>query len=305
MKITLTGLENLVENLKKYDAAKPVLLSKALRAGATRLKSAIKAEVASMTDGARTKKGAVVTKTVTGWRIHARGATGIGTDIPLFRQIHDEEHARRLKSGAVEAAFKSGDDAEIAKQMAKIKREMQSFKAKKLAGKAWRKFAKLRGDAMLEKGETGILYKSIDIKFLRPIRVAYHHETGEEMGRTGGPRSYSYGQNSWNLARWKTLNPGMKTAFVGPRHMVVVAYNPWTRSIERVDPARYAHLVEKGHLIKIRGKTYGKSRPRPFVLSTAARMRNAVTSAMMAVLKQELKNVLQAKDANVILDGLR
>ena len=305
MKIQLVGLENLIDSLKQYDAAKPKLLSEALKAGATRLRTAIKAEVAAVTDGKRTKKGAVVSKTAPGWRINARGANGIGQDIPIFQKIHNEEHARRLKSPAFEDAMKSGNDAEINKQMARIKKEMASFKSRKLVGKAWRKFVKLGGDAMLEKGETGMLYKSISIKYLPPIRAKYHHQTGEEMVRTGGKVNGNYSKEAWDLSKWKTINPGQKSAFIGPRRTLIVAYNPWSRSLEKVDPARYAHLVEKGHLVKIKGKTLGRTKPRPFVLSTANRMRNSVISAMTQVLKNELKKVLQVKDANVILDALR
>ena len=300
--IQMTGQQALLTMLKQYDAAKPEVLSKALKAGCRPLKDEIKREIASVTNGKRTKSGAVVSKTRTGWRAHAGGGSGIGQDIPIFQHIRGQAEKSLYKGVSIEAAFKSGDQKLIDVEMKKVNKALKAFEKKNLVGKAWRKFTKLNGDAMLEKGSTGMLYKSVDIKYLRPIRVAYHHQTGEEMGRTGTARSYDYTQNDWNLAKWKTENPEQKVAYVGPRHMVVIAYNPWSRTLEKVDPARYAHLVEKGHLIKVRGKTVGRVKPRPFVDTSARRMKGEIVSAMKSILRQELGRVLMEKDTSTILN---
>lgn len=288
--VKLEGQDGLLKAFNIFDRAKPAMITKALKGGCVPLRNKIKDNVRAVTSGGG--------KTKIRTKIEAYSAGREALNLDIFQKIRDEEEARwNKKIGHLEAEHGTSAAA-VNSARKKMQAAMKKLTDKALVGKAWRKFKKLPGVAMMEAGKTGMLYKSIDIKYLRPPVAAYHRTTGELMGYTGQKgRTYEYSREDWALAKWRPLKGATRTAYVGPAHMVLVAYNPFSRELVRVDPARYAHLVEKGHLIKIRGKVVGKTGPRRFIQNAELVMRHRVLSEMRRILKDEVGRTLGGKGA--------
>lgn len=91
-------------------------------------------------------------------------------------------------------------------------------------------------------GKTGMLAKSISVKV-----KAKRAQKVSKSGRVS----------------WKSQ--GASHGWLGPSNIEQVAVNPWTGKPQLVVPTRYAHLVNNGHVLKIRGKVVGRVKRRDFL----------------------------------------
>lgn len=90
-------------------------------------------------------------------------------------------------------------------------------------------------------------------------------------------------------SKWKTVASKVVYAIVGPKSLPGVAYNPWVGRMAKVDPINYAHLVEMGHKLKIRGKDTGRMvKPYPFLRPAWNSVKSRVESTARNILKKEL-----------------
>jgi len=85
---------------------------------------------------------------------------------------------------------------------------------------------------------------------------------------------------------------GAVYAVAGPRRKTDgfhgKAYSPWIRKMINVIPSKYAHLVERGHILKMRGKVVGRVPGRPFVRPAYDENKNKIEAITATVLQEEL-----------------
>lgn len=139
---------------------------------------------------------------------------------------------------------------------------------------------------LLVAGKTGALGRSIKTK----IHMAKARRTATTAS---GRRPTTAAQ--WKGARWKSVSSGRVVGVVGPAHVRLVAYSPWTRKIVRVDPYNYARLVENGHALKIRGQNKGQVKPRPFIVPAYLATKGQVVSNIRSTLRSELSRLMVAR----------
>jgi hypothetical protein len=135
---------------------------------------------------------------------------------------------------------------------------------------------KWRGKKGLENGflilgRTGYLRKSITTKIV-----------------VGKKTSYQVTDSKGNQ-KWKSRGSGKVNGFVGHRHLRVIAFSPFTRKLVMYDPARIAHLVEKGHVLKYRGMPAGYVRPRPYMSPAFRETKHQAKVLAAGVLKVEIE----------------
>lgn len=123
----------------------------------------------------------------------------------------------------------------------------------------------------LEYGKTGSLLKSITSRV-----AARKPKKMRVIGKNG-------------KSKWKTVSSKVVYAIVGPKSLPGVAYNPWIGRMAKVDPINYAHLVEMGHKLKIRGKDTGRMvKPYPFLHPAWNSVKSRVEATAKNILKKEL-----------------
>ena len=66
------------------------------------------------------------------------------------------------------------------------------------------------------------------------------------------------------------------------------AYSPWLKKMVNVVPSKYAHLVERGHVLIIRGKSVGHVPGRPFVRPAYDENKDQIEGITAKVLQEEL-----------------
>lgn len=66
------------------------------------------------------------------------------------------------------------------------------------------------------------------------------------------------------------------------------AWSPWLRKMINVIPSKYAHLVERGHVLKIKGKVVKKIPGRPYVRPAYDENVGAIAGMTSKVLQEEL-----------------
>jgi hypothetical protein len=157
-----------------------------------------------------------------------------------------------------------------------------------------------------EIGRTGILAKSINFKvsMAKPKRYAYDRNTGNLLGGTnldGGRLSGS--KSSWTNPIWKTISADRVVAMVGATSKPLVVWNPFVNRLQKVDPKRYMHLIEKGHILKIRGKTRGKVKGFRVLAKTWEAKRSAIMSLLKSALASELKREMNKASARKAAQG--
>lgn len=99
-------------------------------------------------------------------------------------------------------------------------------------------------------------------------------------------------------SKWRTVASKVVYAIVGPKSLPGVAYNPWVGRMAKVDPINYAHLVEMGHKLKIRGKDTGRMvKPYPFLRPAWASVKGRVEATAKQILQKELRDAWYASMA--------
>jgi hypothetical protein len=127
---------------------------------------------------------------------------------------------------------------------------------------------------VLEYGKTGSLAKSIVSK----------------VGSRKPKKQFVKGKNG--KGKFKSVASRQVYAMVGPKHLPGVAYNPWIGRMAKVDPYNYAHLVELGHRLKIRGKDTGRMvKPYPFLRPAFNSVKSRLEATAKSILTKELANI--------------
>lgn len=143
-----------------------------------------------------------------------------------------------------------------------------------------------------EIGRTGMLAKSINFKvsMAKPKRYAYDRTTGELIGGTGfDAGKLSKNSSAWVNPIWKTVSADRVIAMVGATKKPMVVWNPFVNRLQKIDPKRYLHLIEKGHVLKIRGRTRGKVKGYRVLGKTWEAKRAATLALLRSALSTELK----------------
>ena len=135
---------------------------------------------------------------------------------------------------------------------------------------------KYRGKKGLENsflivGRTGSLRKSVTTKIV-----------------VGKKQSFQVTDSQGN-AKWKSRGSGKVNGFVGHKHQRIVAFSPFTRRLVMNDPARYAHLIEGGHVLKIRGQVRGYVQPRPYMSIAFRETKHQAKNLAAGILKVEIE----------------
>lgn len=117
----------------------------------------------------------------------------------------------------------------------------------------------------LQTGRTGMLRKSLGSK------VAVHKKTGQVYAMAGPRRK--------------------KDGFVGE------AWSPWLKKMVKVVPSKYAHLVERGFGLKIRGKVVKRVPGNPFVRPAFDEVKGQIDTETANILQQELDKLFAKKAA--------
>lgn len=118
---------------------------------------------------------------------------------------------------------------------------------------------------VIEAGRTGMLRKSLGSK------VGVHRKTGEVYALTGPRRR----RDGFHTKAWSS----------------------WTKKMIDVIPSKYAHLVERGHMVKINGKVVGRARPRPFTRPSYDEVKGRIEGLTATVLQEELDKLMAPKRA--------
>jgi hypothetical protein len=141
-------------------------------------------------------------------------------------------------------------------------------------------------------GMTGGLAKSISFKIsmAKPKRMAYDRETGEQIGGTG--MTPADNARAWQNPKWKSVSAKRVILLVGATKRPMVAWNPFVKRLQKVNPKRYLHLVEGGHVLVVRKRKRGKVAGRHPLARTYASKKSQLISNVKMALKQELEKVL-------------
>lgn len=70
----------------------------------------------------------------------------------------------------------------------------------------------------------------------------------------------------------------------------VMALNPWTKKMVPVTPSKYAHLVERGFQLKMRGRVVKHIPGRPFIRPAYDEMSRDIQGIVRIILSQEIMN---------------
>jgi hypothetical protein len=145
---------------------------------------------------------------------------------------------------------------------------------------------------VMESGGTGSLAKSITFK----ISTAGVKKTASDQNRNviggNGIRSNA-GSASWNSAKW-TSTPGKKIVMiVGSKSKPLIVFNPFIRKLVKIDPKRYLHLIESGHVLRARGRRMGRVKPYRVLSKTLALQRSSLEANLRAHLKKGYEDHLK------------
>lgn len=147
----------------------------------------------------------------------------------------------------------------------------QLLERKLLGIKRRKKKAKQYFGRAQEAGKTGMLRKSIGSK------VGVNRRTGEVYAIAGPRRK----------------KDGFETS----------AYSPWLRKMVKVIPSKYAHLVERGFTLTIRGRTIRRLPGKPFVRPAYDENKGKIEGLTSQVIQEELDKLF-AKKAKADLAAL-
>jgi hypothetical protein len=117
----------------------------------------------------------------------------------------------------------------------------------------------------LQTGMTGMLRKSLGLK------VGINKKTGQVYGMVG---------------------PRRKKDFQGG-----TAWSAWTRKMVPVIPSKYAHLVDNGFLLKVRGKTIKKIPGRGFIRSSFDENKSKIETIVTQVFNEDLQKLFSKQTA--------
>lgn len=178
--------------------------------------------------------------------------------------------AYQAKLDGVEALIAQFDGAPKALKagLKKAGRKSMSKVAKVMKAKVpFKKMKKKRGQKTISlvTGQTGALKRSIGTK------VAVNRKTGEVYAMAG-PR------------RKKNFPP-------------VDAVSSWTGKPIQVMPSKYAHLVERGFNLKIRGKVRKRIPGKPFLRPSFDQAKTEIDDETAKALNEELAKLFAAKSA--------
>lgn len=134
-----------------------------------------------------------------------------------------------------------------------------------LRGERSRKKQKQYFDFVMEAGRTGMLRKSLGGK------VAINRKTGAVYAMAGPRRR----RDGFQAKAW----------------------SPWTKKMIDVIPSKYAHLVERGHVVKINGKVVGRAKARPFTRPSYDEVKGKVEALTAQVLQEELDKLMSKSKA--------
>lgn len=148
-----------------------------------------------------------------------------------------------------------------------------------------------------EIGKTGGLAKSINFKvsMAKPKRMAFDRETGEMIGGAGVKPADN--PRAWKNPKWKTVSANRVVMLVGATKMKRVVWNPFIKRLQMVNPKRYLHLVENGHVLKIRGRSRRNLPGKHPVKVTWLQQRARTLALIKSSLESELAAVLAKKSA--------
>jgi len=141
----------------------------------------------------------------------------------------------------------------------------KSLEQKILGAKKRKKKAKKYYQRDFQTGTTGMLKKSIGSK------VGVNRKTGQVYAMAGPRR--------------KKEMPEVK------------AFSPWTKKMVTVVPSKYAHLVERGFNLKIRGKVRKRIPGKPFLRPSFDEAKSQISEETKAALDVELAKIFAAKSA--------
>jgi hypothetical protein len=117
----------------------------------------------------------------------------------------------------------------------------------------------------LQTGMTGMLRKSLGLK------VAINRKTGQVYGMVG---------------------PRRKKDFQGG-----TAWSAWMRKMVPVIPSKYAHLVDNGFILKVRGKAIRKIPGRGFIRSSFDENRAKIETIVTQVFEEDLQKLFSKQSA--------
>ena len=227
--LSLSGDQQLLENLAAIQGSKTAILKKAIRAAVKPIQAAVKKNV---------------------WRTSASKAKGKTARMAAF-----------AKGGnSVGYSTWGGPKDNDERGLFHLHRMNPKYRGKKGLE-----------NAFLILGRTGALRRSITTKIV-----------------VGKKQSFQVTDSKGNT-KWKSRGSGKVNGYIGHRHLKIVAFNPFNNRIVMSDPTRYAHLVEKGHVLKIRGKTRGFVQPRPYMSPALRETKHQAKTLAGGVLKVEIE----------------
>jgi hypothetical protein len=221
--LSLSGDQQLLENLAAIQGSKIAILKKAIKAATKPLQAAV-------------KKNVWRSSASKGQSVFAKGTNWVGDSVWGGPRDNDERGLWHLH----------------------------------------RANPKYRGKKDLERGflivgRTGALRKSVTTKII-----------------VGKKQSFQVTDSKGN-AKWKSRSSGKVNGLIGHKHLKLVAFSPFTRRLVLNDPTRYAHLIEGGHVLKIRGKVRGYVQPRPYMSLAFRETRHQAKNLAAGVLKVEIE----------------
>lgn len=178
--------------------------------------------------------------------------------------------AYQTKLNGIEALVAQFDGAPKALKAAlkRAGRKSMTKVSKVMKGKVpFKKMKKKRGQKSitLVTGQTGSLKRSIGTK------VAVNKKTGEVYAMAGPRRKKDFPQ--------------------------VDAVSSWTGKPVKVTPSKYAHLVERGFNLKIRGKVVKRIPGKPYLRPSFDEAKSQINEETKAALDAELAKLFAAKSA--------
>lgn len=317
LKVKLSGADDLINRIMEFKREKYGILRRAATKVAKPLVASVRQAYQRQTGiGQRNKKSEALTKALTRYRaVGQKSMQKTNQHVMLLndhrakiRKKRYQERFNKLGPIPVPGKAKRAPKAKRLKpkehtlqEITRMVREEQNRRGWKFRFDQLNRLDEIRTNKKLlgnrrgmvqEVGQTSGLAKSIKFKIsmAKAKRVAFDRETGQQLGGTGvKPSSNARG---WQNPAWKTVSSNRVTMLIGATNRPVIAWNPFIKKLVKVDPKRYIHLVENGHIKKIRGVTRGAVKGR-FTLGGVWRTKKAsILAATKQALSEELAKVL-------------
>lgn len=184
---------------------------------------------------------------------------------PLLRQSVKDATGNKAKAFVNE--WLAPDDYKRTKESDSTKELWNAaIKDPKLFGSPKVKKALAKNIPMLTlAGRTGLLSKSMNVK-----------------AKAGKRKAVRIGNKT------RTQASGKAYGMAGAEKLMMLAVSPFTKKLIMAKPKNYGRLVERGHILKIRGVTKGRVKPYPFIEPVASANMAQVATRLATYLGDEI-----------------